>query len=139
MVTGSEAVESCVKAARKWAYLKKGVPTDEAWILTTDHCYHGVTLATMCLSNHIADRKLMQTLHTLLDKNVDQTDFGKHVANVGPFGPRSGRLIRYGHIEDLQAVLEESGHQIAAFLIEPVQGYAGYELSAHIHASCSHH
>lgn len=64
MVTGSEAVDSCVKAARKWAYLKKGVPADEAWILTTDHCYHGVTLATMCLSNHIADRKQFKTSET---------------------------------------------------------------------------
>ena len=54
MVTGAEAVDSMIKIARKWAYVKKGIPTDEAIILTTDQCYHGLTLATMCLSNHIA-------------------------------------------------------------------------------------
>lgn len=57
MLSGSEAVESAIKIARKWAYVKKGIQADEAWILTTDRCYHGITLATMSLSNVIADRK----------------------------------------------------------------------------------
>lgn len=55
MCTGSEAVESAIKLARKWAYIKKGVPPNEAWILTTDRCYHGLTLATMPLSNVVAE------------------------------------------------------------------------------------
>lgn len=55
MLSGSEAVESAVKIARKWAYVKKKVPVDDAWILTTEGCYHGITLATMPLSNRIAD------------------------------------------------------------------------------------
>ena len=54
MCSGAEAVESAVKIARKWAYVKKGVPTGNAWVLTTDRCYHGVTLATMPLSNVIS-------------------------------------------------------------------------------------
>lgn len=57
MVSGSEATESAVKIARKWAYVKKGVAPDEAWVLTTDKCYHGITLATMSLSNVIANSK----------------------------------------------------------------------------------
>lgn len=57
MLSGSEAVESAIKIARKWAYVKKGIPADEAWVLTTDRCYHGITLATMSLSNVIADSK----------------------------------------------------------------------------------
>lgn len=47
MLSGSEAVESAVKIARKWAYLKKGIPQDQAHILTVDQCYHGLTLSTM--------------------------------------------------------------------------------------------
>lgn len=47
MLSGSEAVESAVKIARKWAYLKKGIPQDQAYILTVDQCYHGLTLSTM--------------------------------------------------------------------------------------------
>lgn len=65
MLSGSEAVESAVKIARKWAYVKKGVTADEAWILTTDRCYHGITLATMPLSNIIAQGSshLYQSFH----------------------------------------------------------------------------
>ncbi|SPO06521.1 related to ornithine aminotransferase [Cephalotrichum gorgonifer] len=110
MVTGSEAIDACVKIARKWAYVKKKIPANEAWILTTDCCYHGVTLITMNLSN------------------VKAENFGKHIPHVGPFGPTSGRLVRYGNVEDLQQVLEESGHQIAAFMIEPIQGLAGTKI-----------
>lgn len=55
MVSGSEAIDACIKIARKWAYVKKKVPADEAWILTTDCCYHGVTLVTMNLSNVMSD------------------------------------------------------------------------------------
>lgn len=57
MLSGSEAVESAVKVARKWAYVTKKIPRNEAWVLTTDSCYHGITLATMPLSNTIADSK----------------------------------------------------------------------------------
>lgn len=59
MLSGSEAVESAVKISRKWAYLKKGIPADQAWVLTADRCYHGITLATMPLSNNIAERKIL--------------------------------------------------------------------------------
>lgn len=54
MLSGSEAVESAVKIARKWAYTKKGISEGEAWILTTDQCYHGLTLATMPLATVVA-------------------------------------------------------------------------------------
>ncbi|VUC31948.1 unnamed protein product [Clonostachys rosea] len=107
MITGSEGVESAVKIARKWAYVKKGIPTDEAWVITADSCYHGLTLATMPLSNHMA------------------SNFGKHLPNVGPVGPSSGRLIRFGNADDLEIVLREDANKIAAFMIEPIQGYSG--------------
>lgn len=58
MVSGSEATESAIKIARKWAYTMKGIPRNEAWILTTSHCFHGLTLATMPLSDIIADSKI---------------------------------------------------------------------------------
>ncbi|KAH6877136.1 pyridoxal phosphate-dependent transferase [Thelonectria olida] len=104
---GSEAVEAAVKIARKWAYTKKQIPENEAWILTTDQCYHGLTLATMPLA-------------TVVAKN-----YGQHVPNVGPRAPTSGRLIQYGDIDALAETFEQDGHRIAAFLVEPVQGWAG--------------
>ena len=57
MVTGSEAAEATMKIARKWAYLKKGIPDGEAWILTADRCFHGLTLGTMALSDVKAGRE----------------------------------------------------------------------------------
>jgi ornithine--oxo-acid transaminase len=60
MMSGSEATESAVKIARKWAYTVKGIPRDTAWILTTSHCFHGLTLATMPLSDVIADGMINQ-------------------------------------------------------------------------------
>ncbi|KAI8685896.1 Ornithine aminotransferase [Fusarium keratoplasticum] len=107
MLSGSEAVESAVKIARKWAYTKKGISEGEAWILTTDQCYHGLTLATMPLA-------------TVVAKN-----FGQHVPNVGPYAPTSGKLIRYGDVEVLEETFKQDGRKIAAFLVEAVQGWAG--------------
>ncbi|KAJ4149679.1 hypothetical protein NW754_001114 [Fusarium falciforme] len=107
MLSGSEAVESAVKIARKWAYTKKGISEGEAWILTTDQCYHGLTLATMPLA-------------TVVAKN-----FGQHVPNVGPYAPTSGKLIQYGDVEVLEETFKQDGHKIAAFLVEAVQGWAG--------------
>ncbi|KAK7230129.1 hypothetical protein V2G26_002299 [Clonostachys chloroleuca] len=107
MLSGSEAVESAVKIARKWAYTKKNIPENEAWILTTDQCYHGLTLATMPLA-------------TVVAKN-----FGQHVPKVGPFTPTGDKLIQYGDIDILAETFKQDGHRIAAFLVEAVQGWAG--------------
>ncbi|KAL1617033.1 hypothetical protein SLS54_008028 [Diplodia seriata] len=107
MLSGSEAVDAAIKTARKWAYVKKGIPADEAWVLTTDRCYHGITLTTMSLSNVIAD------------------NFGKHLPHVGPFAPTSKKLIEYGDVAVLRETFERDGHRIAAFMIEPIQGLSG--------------
>ncbi|KAF5963105.1 ornithine aminotransferase [Fusarium bulbicola] len=107
MLSGSEAVESAVKIARKWAYLKKGIPQDQAHILTVDQCYHGLTLSTMPMAT------------------VSQKHFGQHLPNVGPYAPTSGKLVPFGDIDTLREVFEEDGERLAAFFVEPVQGWAG--------------
>jgi ornithine--oxo-acid transaminase len=70
MMSGSEAAESAVKIARKWAYTVKGVPAQQAWILTTSHCFHGLTLATMPLSDVIADRMCFTTISPFLSDTM---------------------------------------------------------------------
>ena len=49
MNTGAEAVETAVKLARKWAYLKKGVPEGKAIILSVEGNFHGRTLGIIRL------------------------------------------------------------------------------------------
>lgn len=51
--------------------------------------------------------------------------FGPFVPNVGATSP-SGKLIRFGELEDLREALEIDGSKIAAFMVEPIQGSAGY-------------
>lgn len=47
MNTGAEAVETAVKLARKWAYLKKGVPDGKAIVLSVEGNFHGRTLGVI--------------------------------------------------------------------------------------------
>jgi ornithine--oxo-acid transaminase len=47
MNTGAEAVETAVKLARKWAYLKKGVPDGKAIVLSVAGNFHGRTLGVI--------------------------------------------------------------------------------------------
>jgi ornithine--oxo-acid transaminase len=50
MNTGAEAVETSLKLARKWAYMKKGVPHGKARILSVENNFHGRTLGVIrCL------------------------------------------------------------------------------------------
>jgi ornithine--oxo-acid transaminase len=57
-----------------------------------------------------------------------RTGFGPYLQGVGPTYTRGNvqRIIRYNHVEDLQEALELHGKNVAAFLIEPIQGEAGY-------------
>ena len=57
MNTGAEAVETALKIARRYGYVKKGIPDDRAIILSVENCYHGRTLATTSLSSTAEYRK----------------------------------------------------------------------------------
>ena len=98
MNTGAEAVETAIKAARKWAYTSKGVPDDQAEILVFENNFHGRTT-------------------TIVGFSSDE----EYRAGFGPFTP-GFRLLPYG---DIGAVREAMGPNVAAVLIEPIQGEAG--------------
>jgi ornithine--oxo-acid transaminase len=101
MNTGAEGVETSLKLARKWAYIHKGVPHDEAIIVSASDCFHGRTLAIVSLSDDPEAR-----------------------SGFGPFLPNVSR-VTYNDIPSLEQLFEEKGPQIAAFLVEPIQGEAG--------------
>ena len=98
MNTGAEAVETAIKAARKWAYTVKGVPKDKAEIIGCDGNFHGRTIAAVAMS-----------------------DEPQYQDGFGPFPP--GFLnVRYGDIDALAAAINAN---TAAFIIEPIQGEGG--------------
>lgn len=111
MNTGAEAVETGLKLARKWGYVKKGIKEDEAIILSAVNNFHGRTLGVISMST---------------DPDAT-TDFGPYLNGVGPQipGEPKGTLLRYGVIEDVEKAFANAGDRIAALLLEPIQGEAG--------------
>ena len=100
MNTGAEAVETALKIARKWAYEVKGIAENEAQIIVCENNFHGRTTTIISFSNDPVARK-----------------------NFGPF--TNGFIkIEYNNLQALEEALE-SDTNIAAFLVEPIQGEAG--------------
>jgi len=99
MNTGAEAVETAIKIARKWGYEKKGISSNQAKIVVCQNNFHGRTITIISASN---------------DPIATE--------NFGPFTP--GIIsIRYNDLEALKEALQDKN--IAAFLVEPIQGEAG--------------
>ena len=98
MNSGAEAIETAIKAARKWAYQKKGVPQDQAEIIACSNNFHGRTVTIISFSTEPLYRK----------------DFG-------PFTP-GFVIVPYGDAEALEAAIKPN---TAAFLVEPIQAEAG--------------
>ena len=98
MNTGAEAVETAIKAARKWAYTVKGVPYNQAEILVFSQNFHGRTTTIVGFSSEEQYR-----------------------SGFGPFAP-GFTLLPYGEIE---AVRDTMNPNVAAILIEPIQGEGG--------------
>jgi ornithine--oxo-acid transaminase len=98
MNSGAEAVESALKAVRKWGYEVKGVPADRAEIVVCADNFHGRTLAIVGFSTDPDAR-----------------------GGFGPFAP-GFRVVPFGDFDALAAAISEN---TVAFLVEPIQGEAG--------------
>jgi ornithine--oxo-acid transaminase len=98
MNTGAEAVETAIKAARRWGYRVKGVPRDRAEIIVADGNFHGRTTTIISFSSE-----------------PDYRD------GFGPFTP-GFRSVPFGDLAALQQAIRP---ETVAVLIEPIQGEAG--------------
>ncbi|MDE2243595.1 MAG: ornithine--oxo-acid transaminase [Bradyrhizobium sp.] len=98
MNSGAEAVETALKAARKWAYKVKGVPADRAEIIVCDGNFHGRTITIIGFSS------------------VPQYRDG-----FGPFPP-GFKSVAFGDAQAFRAAITPN---TTAFLVEPIQGEGG--------------
>lgn len=98
MNSGAEAVETALKAARKWGYQVKKVAPDQAEIIVCEGNFHGRTIAIVGFSAE-----------------------AQYKEDFGPFAP-GFKLIPYGSAKALEAAITPN---TVAFLVEPVQGEAG--------------
>jgi ornithine--oxo-acid transaminase len=98
MNTGAEAVETAIKAARKWGYKVKGVPDGQAEILVFAGNFHGRTTTIVGFSNEAQYRD-----------------------GFGPFTP-GFTLLPYGGIGAIRGAINSN---VVAVLVEPIQGESG--------------
>ncbi|WP_010495832.1 ornithine--oxo-acid transaminase [Paenibacillus elgii] len=101
MNTGAEAVETAIKAIRRWAYGVKKVPANQAEIIVCEGNFHGRTITITSFSSE-----------------------EEYKAGFGPFTP-GFKIIPYG---DLEALKHAISPNTAAFLFEPIQGEAGINI-----------
>lgn len=98
MNTGAEAVETAVKAVRRWAYDVKKVPENQAEIIACEENFHGRTMTAVSLSS----------------SEEYQRGFGPMLPGI--------KIVPYGDTEALRQAITPN---TAAFLVEPIQGEAG--------------
>ncbi len=98
MNTGAEAVETALKAARRWGYEVKGIPDNQAEIIACVGNFHGRTMGAVSLSSE-----------------------DEYKRGFGPLLPGI-KLVPYGDITALKAAITPN---TAAFIVEPIQGEAG--------------
>jgi len=108
MNTGTEAVETGLKVARAWGYIKKKISMREAEIIVCTNNFHGRTITIVGFSTDF--------------------EYARYFDNFGPYTP-GFKIIPYGDAEVLEkTILDISAEKVAAFLVEPIQGEAGVNI-----------
>lgn len=101
MNSGAEGVETAMKIARKWGYQKKGIESGKAVLVFAEGNFHGRTISIISASGDPECRE-----------------------GFGPFTPGIHK-VAYNNPQALEEYLEAEGKNVAAFIVEPIQGEAG--------------
>jgi ornithine--oxo-acid transaminase len=101
MNTGAEAVETALKAIRRWGYQIKGIPSDQAEIIVCENNFHGRTTTIVSFSSEPA-----------------------YKADFGPLTP-GFKIIPYNDVDALKKAMTPN---TAAFMVEPIQGEGGVDV-----------
>jgi len=117
MNSGSEAVESAIKAVRKWGYEVKGVKSEKAEVILCENNFHGRTISIVSFNTDPAARE-----------------------GFGPFTP-GFKIIPYGDSQALEAAITPN---TVGFMVEPIQGEAGVIIPPQgylreVKQICNHH
>jgi len=99
MNSGAEAVETAIKAARKWGYQVKGVPRNQAQVIVCEGNFHGRT-------------------STIVGFSSEQ----QYKEDFGPYAENAFIMIPYGDVKALEQAITPN---TVAFLVEPIQGEGG--------------
>lgn len=101
MNTGVEACETAVKIARRWGYVKKGIPDNQAQVVVANGNFWGrsITASGAC-------------------------DDPSRYTHFGPFTP-GFPLVPYDDVNSIKQLFERDGKNIAAIMFEPIQGEGG--------------
>lgn len=100
-VAGVEAPELMFKMSRRWGYRVKGVPADQAIVVSARGNFHGRSMTAVSMS----------------DDSDAKADFGPFVPGI--------ELVPYNDIDALKELFAAKGDRIVAYLVEPIQGEAG--------------
>ncbi|KAJ6188707.1 ornithine aminotransferase [Penicillium mononematosum] len=106
MVSGTEGADAAVKFARKWGIKVKGISPHDVLVLGVSDNYHGVGSGIWPIMNDMGQ----------------SSDYGIANKNLRNTNPATGKLLRYGHLEDFEEVLADVHGHVAAIIMECIHG-----------------
>ncbi|KAL2692446.1 hypothetical protein Neosp_002855 [[Neocosmospora] mangrovei] len=129
MVSGTEGADSAIKFARKWGIKVKGIKAGETLVLGVSDNYHGVSSGVWPIMNDMGQASGMSALpplYSLSSKEIEAQpqshNYGITNENLRNTHPDTGKLLRYGSVQDFEDVLAAHHSRVAAVIMECIHG-----------------